>query len=335
MTELEARLTQALRARSELAPTAERLLPRARTRARARRRGRLALAAVGVAVALAVPFGVVVGLRGGGVDTPAVEREGTRTETWHDVEIAVPASWSHGILSTWCTKGRGSVPTPVVERPGGAVLSLDCGEPRHSYGVQFLTVDQVNPDVPLGQYRWGAGPAARSYPNGAWVGDVALGHVGVRVVARDESTARAIVGSARVVEKVDSNGCAVRLEEVSASRAERFSVCRYDTAGWLVQSELLSPDDTGLALAALESAPATQAPPCPARSPSERPEQVVLASRSGVYSVVWEAACEADQGVFSGTEHNRLTADVMFWALSPGWSGVVDGTVPLPEQLRQ
>jgi hypothetical protein len=30
----------------------------------------------------------------------------------------------------------------------------------------------------------------------------------------------------------------------------------------------------------------------------------------------------------------ELTPDVLYWALSPGFSGGFDGTVPLPKQLR-
>ena len=29
-----------------------------------------------------------------------------------------------------------------------------------------------------------------------------------------------------------------------------------------------------------------------------------------------------------------LTADVLYWALSPGWSGTVPGDVSLPSELR-
>ena len=35
-----------------------------------------------------------------------------------------------------------------------------------------------------------------------------------------------------------------------------------------------------------------------------------------------------------GTE-GAVTADVLYWALSPGWTGGVDGNVPLPPELRQ
>ena len=33
-------------------------------------------------------------------------------------------------------------------------------------------------------------------------------------------------------------------------------------------------------------------------------------------------------------EHD-LTADVLYWVLSPGWSGAVEGDVPMPTELRR
>jgi hypothetical protein len=37
---------------------------------------------------------------------------------------------------------------------------------------------------------------------------------------------------------------------------------------------------------------------------------------------------------WDGDEHD-LTADVLYWVLSPGWSGGVEGEVPMPDMLRQ
>jgi hypothetical protein len=34
-------------------------------------------------------------------------------------------------------------------------------------------------------------------------------------------------------------------------------------------------------------------------------------------------------------EDRLVTADVLYWALSPGWSGAVDDGIPLPEVLRR
>jgi hypothetical protein len=31
----------------------------------------------------------------------------------------------------------------------------------------------------------------------------------------------------------------------------------------------------------------------------------------------------------------ELTSEVVYWALSPGWSGSVPGEVPLPSELRK
>ena len=34
-------------------------------------------------------------------------------------------------------------------------------------------------------------------------------------------------------------------------------------------------------------------------------------------------------------ETRLLTSDVLYWALSPGWTGGVSGDIPLPKELRQ
>jgi hypothetical protein len=38
--------------------------------------------------------------------------------------------------------------------------------------------------------------------------------------------------------------------------------------------------------------------------------------------------------VTGGIGARRLTADVLYWALSPGWSGSFPAGVPVPERLR-
>ncbi len=43
----------------------------------------------------------------------------------------------------------------------------------------------------------------------------------------------------------------------------------------------------------------------------------------------------ADRGLLIGDDRRQLTSDVLYWALSPGWSGVVERWVPLPADLRE
>jgi hypothetical protein len=335
VSDLEDRLRDALATGAAGAPPADGLVEAARSRSRSRRRGWVLAACAAVLVTVATPVALNLASSGDGRDT-ATPVGTMRTETWHDVQISVPDTWGYGNLSTWCTGARGSTPTPVVERPGGAVESIDCREPDASYGVQFLPVTDISPEVPLRQYTWGQTRAERAYPNGAWVGDIALGHVGVRVVARDEETARAVLGSAELLEGVDDNGCAPRMADAVPGRA-RMSVCSYGGDGWLSRSEQLSDVDTAAALTALNQAPVlNDQPPCAATPERETFDTVLMSVSRATYRVVWDRACESDRGVFTDSGQQRgLTADVMYWALQPGWSGSVDGSVPLPEVLRR
>ncbi len=55
----------------------------------------------------------------------------------------------------------------------------------------------------------------------------------------------------------------------------------------------------------------------------------------GSSRIVFESFCPPANGVFLSGVVRELTAEILYWALSPGWSGGVDGSVPLPDQLRR
>jgi hypothetical protein len=332
MSDLETRLRAALDAVAAKAPSASGLAHAARDQARVRRRGRVGVAVAAAVLAIVVPALVGLGLRGDGGDRAVQVPVPTRVESWHNATLRVPADWGYGTLATWCLAGRGSTPPPLVERPGGAAEGIGCLQPQSWYGVQFLPVDKVDPPVPVSQYHWGVGPASR-YPDGAWVGDVAAGHIGVRVIARDESTARRILGSVTLIDGLDGNGCAPRIDAPETAANERLSVCRYGPDGWLEQSELLSSSDTALASQALETAtPITQGGGCP--STPDRFPVVVLHSLVVDARVVWGADCAAARRLTLNGASHALTSEVMFWALSPGFSGGFDGSVPVPDRWR-
>jgi hypothetical protein len=111
-------------------------------------------------------------------------------------------------------------------------------------------------------------------------------------------------------------------------------LCRYAGDGWLEQSELLTDDDALEAVAALDSAPTRRTHGCPAPNPAH-PEALgfILVTHGESSARVQINWC---QGIFGwgGTERD-LSAEVLYWVLSPGWSGGVDGGLPLPDQLRQ
>jgi hypothetical protein len=116
-----------------------------------------------------------------------------------------------------------------------------------------------------------------------------------------------------------------------------MSVCRYDAGGELEQSELLSVDDTASAVAALQAAPAGNAEIPASCAQDQLPRLVVDLITTDLNSeVIYQAPCPYSPGITSGGESfQELTADVLYWALSPGWSGSVDQGVPLPGKLRE
>lgn len=359
MSDFENRLRDALRGVAGEAPAPPGLADGARRRARTRRRTVLATSAAAVAAAIAVPAALAFG----GPDatgpvapdpsppvtspseSPTESAEPSadgRVEAWRNLEIRVPDGWSHGSLSAWCV-GGGSLDDRVVERPGGVVPSILCKGPSSGYGAQFFDPAAYDPAYEAGHVRriTEDGP----FPEGSWVGfqyagGAATADAAVLVVAPSEAIATAVLGSARVVGAVDANGCAPQdSASTAAPTSGRMAVCRYTADGWLEQSELLSPSQTAQALDAVRRSPETaSATPCPTpAAASETPSHYVVLLAGGTrVEVAWGSSMCTDRGVFLDARDRReLTEDVMYWALSPGWSGAVGGDVPLPGELRQ
>jgi hypothetical protein len=55
----------------------------------------------------------------------------------------------------------------------------------------------------------------------------------------------------------------------------------------------------------------------------------------GSFRVSWAEECGDFRGVFGSGVHKQLTSDVLYWALSPGWSGEIPDGVPFPSVLRR
>ncbi len=349
MTDFETLVRESLVDASAGAPRAEGLAEAAGRRLALRRRRRTtgAVAAV-VLVALAVPLAVSL-TRGGGDDGPpppiATETpgvlvpDGWRVETWRDLEVQVPESWKYGTLDQWCV-GDSEPTSALVDRPEGAQTLVLCA-PMNGYGLSFqdpkTRIDGAFPRGGVSRYSPVPGQE-QQYPEGSWLGYEVLGSGGVLVVAPDRETAEQILDSARTVEGLDSNGCAPRADAmvaVSAPGGIFFAVCRYGADGWLQQSERLSSADSARALEALTSAPvATDTKPCSDDRTDSGDVALVLFSGEGrVIRVSW-GGCPRDAGIFEGGKHWALTEDVMFWALSPGFSGGFGQGVPLPDRLR-
>ncbi len=106
------------------------------------------------------------------------------------------------------------------------------------------------------------------------------------------------------------------------------------TAGWS-RASVLSEPDTESALAALAAAPMQDQPPC--SKPDERYGYVMMGDWRvlGSVMVAWESKCASRRGAFFSGAVRELTPEILYWALSPGWTGSVSGDVPLPDRLRR
>ena len=339
MTDFEDRLSTALRSAGEEAPDAHGLASAARRRARARR-SRTALTSVAAVVAVAGVAGVVSVL-GGGESAPQVTDDPTsttevvesgqgRVESWRDISVTVPDSWGHGSLDDWCADD-GKVGEPVVERPGGASVDILC-DPQLGYGVQFGDGAAFDAAEPPGRV-WRYGPVEDfdvvMYPDGAWLGYQRTNGALVQVSARTRAEAVAILASFVRNASADANGCTAHAAHTGPSVAEgSVRLCRYGIDDWLEQSEVLTGQDAADAVEAVTSAPAKADRMCTMALTGPR-IRVTTADAEG-----W-VTLDACHGFAWVDGDHDLTADVLYWVLSPGWTGGVEGDVPMPEKLRR
>jgi hypothetical protein len=336
MTDFEDRLADALRAAGDDAPDAAGLSPAARRRARVRRR-RTALSSVAAVVAVAGVVGgaALLGSRDGGSSgTPVADASSPtlpaapagRVESWRDLSVTVPADWGHGVLDDWCSNG-GELSRHVVERPGASDNIL-C-EPVNGYGVRFFDASLFDPAYGPGEPYQLDGRSV--YPEGAWIGYQrdASGNNGVLVVTPDRETIQAVLDSFVRIKAADANGCSAHAGDTGPAVAEgSVRLCRYGIDDWLEQSEVLSGQDATDALTAVEAAPAKGDRMCTMALTGPR-IRVTTAAAEG-----WVTLDACHGFAWVDGEHD-LTADVLYWVLSPGWTGGVEGDVPMPDKFRQ
>lgn len=305
----------------------------------ARRRAACGGAMAALAVAVVVPGALVlagVG-EGDGGSSPAPPASsapapapdglmpGWRWESYRNATFQVPDSWGYASPISWCLS-----PEAAVRRPATHARAIGCGpEGAIGYGVQFhaeATYDGLSSPGQL---------VGVDSERSGWIGHQIVGDTVVEVFARSEEVARQVLDSVRPIEGEDMNGCAPTADLQgnignaplleSIDHVKSGSVCRYDVAAGakleelLVQSELLTGDDADAALSSLQAAPVTteQRATCPKVIDTE----AVLVRLDGhdVW-VNWGSDCR-EIGVLDGSQVRALTADVMHWALSPGWSG--------------
>jgi len=340
MTDLEQQVTEALAHGAEGAPSATGLAAAARSRARHRRRANLAGVAALVALCIAVPTAVVA-LRGSddGRPTPSKVADATgtpgvpaglRVESWHGVTALVPDTWAYGSLEDWCADG-GQL-EPRVARPGAVSLDIRCA--TSTYGVSFQ-------QLPSGQDRdqvfdWPVTlQTSKGWPPDAYVGAHGIGDVLVEVTAKTPEEAQAVLATVHPIGREgDPNGCTSSRGEAPPAEVanDAMRICRYDDAGLLEQSETLSASDTAAAMAALEAAPELD-PKASCPDDAVQSDPIVRLHTAQFHANVdLGGDCARIHGLGPDRE---LTADVLYWALSPGWNGSLPGNVPVPEELRE
>jgi hypothetical protein len=330
MSDLEQRLADALTEGAQGAPSVSGLAVAARSRARARRRNHLAGAAAVVALVVAVPTAMVAThdsdpdrrnpsqVANDPEDVGPYIRGGYHYESWHDVTIEVPNTWSYGPLDQWCADD-GLPDEPRVDRPGGAQTDVLCS-PASGYGVTFQTIDNT------GDFEWPlVQQSGDTWPSDAYVGARGLGGVLVEVALPDLVLAQQILDSAQHSDRLDPHGCPVDAGSDPVVPGDTMTVCRYDEAGLLEQSELLSGADLEAAETALQAAPATNSKVCDG-DPGQTIRMASVAEDARI-----DLSCNT---LLAHGEARELTEDVLYWALSPGWSGTVPGAVSLPSGLR-
>ena len=331
MSDLETRLTEGLRGTAGRAPHPGDLAAAARQRLRRRRRTTAATVAAALAVA-AIPVAVTVVGGGGESD----RRESTvadpvpaewRVESFRDLTLRVPPGWGWGGGTDWCANDRDLDDQPQVSRPGGVVAAIAC-TPSYGYGVHFE-------EPPSGALPPGTEGAVQEYtgdryPDGAWIAHVSTGHAALWVVTDDQRLTRQVLGTVEQIRDFDPNGCPIPEGRVF-EHDNPASVCRYGGGGRLEQSERLTPAQTDALRKALREAPRrTGGGECRGAGS----EWVLILVDGWKVPVIWDAPCRGGNGALFHGRPIALTEEIMYWALSPGWSGAVDGDVPLPERLR-
>lgn len=335
MPDLEARLAAGLHGAADSAPPAADLATGARVRLRRRRRTTAAVVAAALVV-VAVPVGLTVAGGDGDPDRDTATNETVpddwRVESYRDLTLRVPGDWAWGGGTDWCIAERDAASSrAVVSRPG-VVRTIDCS-PSYGYGVHFE--QPPSGELPPGTEGTVQQYTGERYPDDSWLGYARTGRAGVWVVTADRQLTRQVLDTVEPIRGVDANGCPDTIHTLLAREGTSMSVCRYSRGGWLEQSELLSEGDSEALRAAVASAPEAEGSNSTCPGPP-RPESVITLSSDGFWFHLGLGGTCPEESVLSDDQGTtkRLTEDVLYWALSPGWSGAVGAGVPLPERLR-
>jgi len=348
---MERKVAETLSARAGSADTSG-LAEAARQRASRRARRRTTGAVVGVVLAVAaLPIAFAL-TRGDTPSTPVATdppsssaaspsltppRDGWRVESWRHVTLTVPADWAYGGGTDWCADDGGL--EPMVVRPEAAVLAIGCS-PQSSYGVYFG--DSAATDLVQGvegtvwRYSAQSSDQIMIWPQGTWLSVRILDDVAVWIATPEKALTQEVLDSVTHFNGPDANGCSARSDvpDAASGDGDRWSVCRYAADGWLEQSELLSAEDTASFQDAIAAAPVRKVLNRPACG---EPAGYVIAGAGDLGSarITFASTCDFDNDLSLSGSVKELTSDVLYWALSPGWSGGTSGGVPMPNPLRR
>jgi hypothetical protein len=315
MSDFEGRVRQALGTSAEGAPAAVGLVEGARSKLRRRRT--VAAVAMTTAVVLgAVPVGIALlgdSPDGGSDDVVAstlpTVPDGWRWESWHDIQLAVPANWDEGSPSQYCI---GNDPSAgAIDRGDGFSTLVAC---EHSLGPGVV-------------FRLGA--AKEPLVDIEGVGErLSLGGNTVDVIAADQATLDAIVATAHVFDSADSRGCAPLFDADTVMSAGgsfetmadsgSLTVCQYtgtpgdDATTYDLRSSATLDDSAASVLRdAIAAAPTGSSGSCSSDSDGGEPSVVTIAVEvrtsegrvaASVMTTCDETPLRTAAGEFDGTE---------------------------------
>jgi hypothetical protein len=209
------------------------------------------------------------------------------------------------------------------------VEAIGCNDPQSGYGISFSDGAAFDAAVPPGKVWSYSGGDVQVYPEDAWLGYQRTDNALVFVSLPTRAEAEAVLASFVHNTSLDANGCAAQATNAGPPLAEGLvRLCRYGIDDWLEQSELLTGQDAAGAIDALDAGPVQKDRMCTMALTGP----IVHVTSAGADGRVTLDAC---QGYTWDGVGKDLTADVLYWTLSPGWSGGVEGDVPLPDKLRE
>ena len=238
--------------------------------------------------------------------------------------------WGHGFAVDLVHRTAPRARHAGRRAPEGMRRDDPVHQPANGYGVQFLDGAAARPrrtaPVTVGST---SSVGDDGYPAGAWLGYRGRGRrqpgAGGRPPTRavDRAGARVLRARSPVRRRQRLRAGTPRTD--ACCRRGDLRLCRYGLDDWLEQSELLTGQDA--------STPRRRR----SRRPQPKGDRMCTMALSGPRIVRpladaegWVSRWTPVRASRGSTVEHDLTADVLYWVLSPGWSGGVEGDVPMP-----